>query len=658
MPQDPAAALNPAIRIGRQIVELLELHDIGTAEERLAGRARRAAPRSACPTTTSSSRRYAAPALRRPGAARRARDGVPAASPRCWCSTSRPPASTSPPRAWCCRPWASCAAPTGVAALYVTHDLAVVANIADRVAVMYAGQIVELGAARRRSSTSPRTPTRGRCSTRSRTCARRARSPASPARRPAPGRAPGRLPVQRPLRVRDRGPLPRRSSPTTSQVGPDHTAMPPRRRDRHLGHQPRQRHRRRPEHAARHHPDHRRTSRSSTAARRSCTASRFDVAKAEVVALVGESGSGKTTISRCVGGLHKEWTGDLTFDGHPLGKGSRSRIGRGPQAHPVHLPEPLPVAEPAADHPADRQQADGAVRHRQGQGRPRPRRRAAGRRWRSARPCSTCRPTGSPAASGSAWPSPARSPPSPTCWSATRSPPRSTSRCRARSSRCWRTCGRRGSISMLFVTHNLALVRSIAARVQMLNAGELVESGFVVEVLDTPKEDYTKRLLEQLSRGEVTARHPPHAPRDRSHPRSTGKGQGVNNKVIITCALTGAGDTVGKSEHVPVTPRADRRVRHRGGQGGRGHRARARAGPAHRRRLARGRALPRGRRADPRQRRRRRDQHDRGHGRRPVPRPRRPVRASPRAPTWSAASSGSRTSRSCCPTSARSTAAA
>jgi peptide/nickel transport system ATP-binding protein len=50
-------------------------------------------------------------------------------------------------------------------------------------------------------------------------------------------------------------------------------------------------------------------------------------------------------------------------------------------------------------------------------------------------------------------------------------------------------------ISMLFVTHNLALVRSIAARVQVLNAGELVESGFVVEVLDTPKEEYTKRLL-------------------------------------------------------------------------------------------------------------------------------------------------------------------
>ncbi len=28
----------------------------------------------------------------------------------------------------------------------------------------------------------------------------------------------------------------------------------------------------------------------------------------------------------------------------------------------------------------------------------------------------------------------------------------------------------------------------------------------------------------------------------------------INRKVIITCALTGAGDTVGRSEHVPVTP--------------------------------------------------------------------------------------------------------
>ena len=51
-------------------------------------------------------------------------------------------------------------------------------------------------------------------------------------------------------------------------------------------------------------------------------------------------------------------------------------------------------------------------------------------------------------------------------------------------------------ISMLFVTHNLALVRSIAARVQILKSGRLVEHGSVVDVMDRPVEDYTRQLLE------------------------------------------------------------------------------------------------------------------------------------------------------------------
>ena len=50
-------------------------------------------------------------------------------------------------------------------------------------------------------------------------------------------------------------------------------------------------------------------------------------------------------------------------------------------------------------------------------------------------------------------------------------------------------------ISMLFVTHNLALVRSISARIQILNEGRVVESGSVVEVMDNPQQEYTRKLL-------------------------------------------------------------------------------------------------------------------------------------------------------------------
>ena len=43
------------------------------------------------------------------------------------------------------------------------------------------------------------------------------------------------------------------------------------------------------------------------------------------VAIVGTSGSGKTTLARCVVGLHKDWTGTITFAGAELRAGVRHR---------------------------------------------------------------------------------------------------------------------------------------------------------------------------------------------------------------------------------------------------------------------------------------------------------------------------------------------
>jgi peptide/nickel transport system ATP-binding protein len=51
----------------------------------------------------------------------------------------------------------------------------------------------------------------------------------------------------------------------------------------------------------------------------------FTVRKGECLALVGESGSGKTTISRAIGGLHREWTGSILLEGNPLKTMARQR---------------------------------------------------------------------------------------------------------------------------------------------------------------------------------------------------------------------------------------------------------------------------------------------------------------------------------------------
>jgi peptide/nickel transport system ATP-binding protein len=45
----------------------------------------------------------------------------------------------------------------------------------------------------------------------------------------------------------------------------------------------------------------------------------------QCVALVGESGSGKTTLARCIAGLHRNFTGAIMLHGKPLAPGARAR---------------------------------------------------------------------------------------------------------------------------------------------------------------------------------------------------------------------------------------------------------------------------------------------------------------------------------------------
>ncbi len=489
VPQDPGAALNPAIRIGRQIVELLELHDIGTAEERLAG-ARAGLREVGLPDDDEFLARY--PHQLSGGQVQRVALAM-AFLPRPKVLVLDEPTTglDVTTQGMVLRTMAELCRSYQVAALYVTHDLAVVANIADRVAVMYAGRIIELGPREVMFSQPAHPYTRALLDAIPHLSQARALI-GIPGSTPGPGRRPAGCRFHdRCEYVQDRC---REIDPPDVPVAPDHTAKclrvgeigtwdinrgnthdtdPNKQRDIILtvddlrvfyGH------------------------------KEVVHGVGFDVAKAEVVALVGESGSGKTTISRAVGGLHKEWTGEVTFDGHTLGKGSRARsvedrkriqyifqnpylslnprltiaqivarpmelfgIAKGKAARDkvVELLDAVALGSTVLDLRTDR--LSGGERQR-----------VAIARALAAEPdllvCDEITSALDVSVQGSIV--------------ALLDDLRQT----------------RG-ISMLFVTHNLALVRSIAARVQVLNSGELVESGFVVEVLDSPKQEYTKRLL-------------------------------------------------------------------------------------------------------------------------------------------------------------------
>jgi peptide/nickel transport system ATP-binding protein len=63
-------------------------------------------------------------------------------------------------------------------------------------------------------------------------------------------------------------------------------------------------------------------------------------------------------------------------------------------------------------------------------------------------------------------------------------------------------------LALLFVTHNLALVRSIADRVMVIERGVIVESGYCDAVLDRPSEPSTRRLVEHTPTLERAAASP------------------------------------------------------------------------------------------------------------------------------------------------------
>jgi peptide/nickel transport system ATP-binding protein len=56
-------------------------------------------------------------------------------------------------------------------------------------------------------------------------------------------------------------------------------------------------------------------------------------------------------------------------------------------------------------------------------------------------------------------------------------------------------------LSYIFISHDLAVVRFMADEVLVMKDGEVVEQAPMEEILDRPKQEYTRRLMSAIPRG-------------------------------------------------------------------------------------------------------------------------------------------------------------
>ena len=51
------------------------------------------------------------------------------------------------------------------------------------------------------------------------------------------------------------------------------------------------------------------------------------------------------------------------------------------------------------------------------------------------------------------------------------------------------------NLTYLFISHDLSVIRFISDRVMVMKNSQLIELGFTEEIFNSPKEEYTKKLL-------------------------------------------------------------------------------------------------------------------------------------------------------------------
>jgi oligopeptide/dipeptide ABC transporter ATP-binding protein len=387
-----------------------------------------------------------------------------------------------------------------MAMVYVSHDLAVVAHMADRIAVMYAGRVVEQGPADEVIE-RPRHPyTRALVS-----AIPDFRHPRSlrgiPGVSVGVGEWPGGCAFA--PRCEHARPECRELVPALEEAVPDHAVRCCRWQELQLAEPVPRVVRERAADAAGaallEVDDLRADYRAGRGRRAVVHGVSFAIEAGRCVALVGESGSGKTTVGRCIAGLHVPSGGRIAFDGVPLAGAARARpldarrriqiVFQNPfeSLNPRHrvsasIERPLRVLRKLTRRDAEREVGEllDRVRLPRRLGSRFPVELSGGERQRVA----VARAL-------------AAKPDLLICDEVTSALDVSV---QAALIELLQELQRELRLSMLFITHNLGVVACIADAVLVMDQGAFCEAGPVTQVLSTPANDYTRRLLDAAPR--------------------------------------------------------------------------------------------------------------------------------------------------------------